>query len=79
MELGSKMIAPFRHDERNWGRALLLDTMGAVEGKPFHHSHFDQATKNGALSLAKETGRRSLGGIRTIWAKSPNANLEPLV
>ena len=46
-----------------------------VEGKPFHRSHFGQATKNGALSLAKETGRRSLGCIRTIWAKSSNATL----
>lgn len=38
----------------------------AVGDEPFHRSHFDQATKNGALSLAKETGRRSLGCIRTI-------------
>lgn len=79
MEMGSRMIAPFGHDKRNWGWVLRLDTMGVVEGKPFHRSHFGQATKNGALSLAKETGRRSLGCIRTIWAKSSNANLEPLV
>ena len=61
--MGSRIIAPFGHDKRNWGWALRLDTMGVVEGKPFHRSHFDQATKNGALSLAKETGRRSLGCI----------------
>lgn len=51
----------------------------AVGDGLFHRSHFGQATQNGALSLAKETGRRSLGCIRTIWAKSSNANLEPLV
>lgn len=51
----------------------------AVGDGPFHRSHFGQATKNGALSLAKETGRRSLGCIRTNWAKSSNANLGPLV
>ena len=42
----------------------------------FHRSHFDQATKNGALSLAKEIGRRLLGCMGTIRAKGSGRQLK---